>query len=540
MQVDIGIGAFVAIIPGAEGKKDTIGLAAILDVMAILLAGRETDRISGLQDRLALIADQHGFALKHDDQLVLMRVPMALGRPGARGQPDLVGAKLADPGSPGQAPRITVPALGVEGFGIGRPGMFRQVRDPKFAHGCILILARGNKVFMLPYMVTLSPLANPVGLAKSLIRKPSITPTDAGALDVLQAALEELGFSCRRLPFGEVDNLYARRGTAEPCFMFAGHTDVVPPGAEAEWQKPPFAADEEDGVLWGRGAADMKGALAAMVAAVARHLDSRGGEESGSIAFLITGDEEGPAINGTKAVLKALEAEGETFTHCLVGEPTNPTAMGETIKSGRRGSLNCTLTVTGRQGHVAYPERAENPIPPLMALLARLKSRVLDEGHPPFQPSNLEITTVDVGNPTTNVIPAEASARFNIRFNIRHTGDELSRWIRDEAALIDLDFDGSIKVDIHVTGEAFLTPAGEFTTLLQDCVMAETGKRPALTTGGGTSDARFIHNYGPVAEFGLVGATMHQVNERVPVADIDCLTRIYTRILDSYFRKTPA
>lgn len=378
-----------------------------------------------------------------------------------------------------------------------------------------------------------------LALAKALIQRPSITPTDAGALDVLQAALENLGFDCRRMPFEEVDNLYARLGTAEPCFLFAGHTDVVPPGPEGEWQKPPFAADEDDGVLWGRGAADMKGALAAMVAAVAQHLDTRE-IETGSIAFLITGDEEGPAINGTKAVLEKLAEYGETFTHCLVGEPTNPSAMGETIKSGRRGSLNCTLTVRGRQGHVAYPERAENPIPPLMALLDTLKARVLDEGHPPFQPSNLEITTVDVGNPTTNVIPGEAAARFNIRFNIRHTGDALSRWIRDEAALVDLNFDGTIDVDIHVTGEAFLTPAGEFTTLLQDCVMAETGMRPALATGGGTSDARFIHKYGPVAEFGLVGATMHQVNERVPVADIDCLTRIYTRILDRYFRNPPA
>lgn len=382
-------------------------------------------------------------------------------------------------------------------------------------------------------------LSNPLHLARALIQRPSITPIDAGALDVLQAALETQGFACRRMPYEEVDNLYARLGTQEPCFLFAGHTDVVPAGAEAEWQRPPFSADEDDGVLWGRGAADMKGALAAMVSAVERFLSEKGRPE-GSIAFLITGDEEGPAIHGTKAVLETLAAEGETFSHCLVGEPTNPTSMGETIKSGRRGSLNCTLTVTGRQGHVAYPERAENPIPPLMALLDTLTSRTLDEGHPPFQPSNLEITTVDVGNPTTNVIPAAASARFNIRFNVRHTGDELSRWIRDEAALVDLNFDGRIDVDIHVTGEAFLTPAGEFTTLLQDCVMAETGKRPALTTGGGTSDARFIHKYGPVAEFGLVGATMHQVNERVPVADIETLTRIYTRILTQYFEDTPA
>jgi len=387
-------------------------------------------------------------------------------------------------------------------------------------------------------MSTIKDLANPLPLAQALIRRPSITPADAGALGVLEAALEQLGFACRRYPFGEVDNLYARRGTALPCFLFAGHTDVVPPGDDEAWQKPPFGAEAEDGVLWGRGAADMKGAIAAMVASVQRFLDNS--EPEGSIAFLITGDEEGPAIHGTKAVLKALAEEGETFDHCLVGEPTNPNALGDTIKSGRRGSLNCTLTVTGRQGHVAYPERAENPIPALLDLLGRLLARKLDDGVPPFQPSNLEVTSVDVGNPTTNVIPATATARFNIRFNIAHTGDDLSDWIRAEVAKVDLDFDGWIEADIHVTGEAFLTPAGAFTTLLQDCVEAETGRRPALTTGGGTSDARFIQLYTPVAEFGLVGATMHQVDERVSVSDIETLTAIYTRILQRYFKDFPA
>ncbi|OLF81412.1 succinyl-diaminopimelate desuccinylase [Maricaulis sp. W15] len=386
---------------------------------------------------------------------------------------------------------------------------------------------------------TANDLANPLPLAQALIRRPSVTPVDAGALDVLEAALEQLGFACRRYPFGEVDNLYARRGTASPCFLFAGHTDVVPPGADADWQRPPFGAEAEDGLLWGRGAADMKGAIAAMVASVQRFLDAAG-EPNGSIAFLITGDEEGPAIDGTKAVLKALADEGEQFDHCLVGEPTNPNQLGDTIKSGRRGSLNCTLTVTGRQGHVAYPERAENPIPPLLTLLGRLMARKLDDGVSPFQPSNLEVTSVDVGNPTTNVIPATATARFNIRFNIAHTGDALSQWIRDEVAKSDLDFDGRVEADIHVTGEAFLTPAGAFTTLLQDCVEAETGRRPALTTGGGTSDARFIQLYAPVAEFGLVGATMHQVDEHVAISDIETLTAIYTRILTRYFQDHPA
>ncbi|MBO6846861.1 MAG: succinyl-diaminopimelate desuccinylase [Maricaulis sp.] len=379
---------------------------------------------------------------------------------------------------------------------------------------------------------------DPVSLAQRLIQRPSITPVDAGALDVMQDALEQLGFSCRRYRFEDVDNLYARLGKAEPCFMFAGHTDVVPPGDEAAWSKPPFDAETEDGVLWGRGAADMKGALAAMVAATSRYLADN--QLPGSIAYLITGDEEGKAINGTKKVLEALAEEGERFDHCLVGEPTNPHQLGETIKSGRRGSLNCTLVARGRQGHVAYPERAENPIPPLLAVLDKLLARTLDEGHHPFQPSNLEVTTIDVGNPTTNVIPAEARANFNIRFNIKHTGDELSRWIYDEVALVDLDFEGTIEPNIHVTGEAFLTPAGAFTTLLQDSVEAELGRRPSLTTGGGTSDARFIQLYGPVAEFGLVGATMHQVDERVPVSDIESLTRIYTRILDRYFSEPPA
>jgi succinyl-diaminopimelate desuccinylase len=385
----------------------------------------------------------------------------------------------------------------------------------------------------------MNDVSNPLPLARALIQRRSITPEDAGALDLMQTALESLGFKCRRLVFGDIDNLYARRGSTSPCFMFAGHTDVVPPGEEQAWTHPPFAAEEVDGVLWGRGAADMKGALAAMVAAVSRFL-SENNEPAGSIAFLITGDEEGQAINGTKKALEALAADGERFDHCLIGEPSNPSVLGETIKSGRRGSLNCKITVTGRQGHVAYPERAENPITPLLALVNRLASRELDTGHPPFQPSNLELTTIDVGNPTTNVIPGEASTQLNIRFNIAHTGDELSRWIRDEAALIDLNFDGKIEIDIHVTGEAFLTAAGPFTSLLQDCIESETGQRPALSTGGGTSDARFIHRYGPVAEFGLVGATMHQIDEHVSVADIETLTRVYTQILTHYFDDPPS
>ena len=379
---------------------------------------------------------------------------------------------------------------------------------------------------------------NPLPLARALIQRPSVTPVDAGALDLMQDALEKLGFTCRRMPFEDVDNLYARRGTQSPCFMFAGHTDVVPAGDEAKWSHPPFGAEEIDGHLWGRGAADMKGALAAMVAAVARFQENQK-TPGGSIAFLITGDEEGMAINGTKKVLQTLATEGETFDHCLIGEPTNPAALGDTIKSGRRGSINCQLIVKGQQGHVAYPERANNPIPHLLELLDLLTSHLLDEGHPPFQPSNLEVTTIDVGNPTTNVIPGVASANLNIRFNILHTGEKLAQWIKDEAAKISEKAKVEIEVNIHVTGEAFLTPAGAFTTLLQDSVEAEIGRRPELNTGGGTSDARFIHHYGPVAEFGLVGATMHQIDERVPVSDIESLTSIYTRILNTYFENPP-
>lgn len=379
-----------------------------------------------------------------------------------------------------------------------------------------------------------SATPDPIALARRLIQAPSVTPADAGALDVLEGALTALGFVCTRHPFGEVDNLYARLGTAAPVFCFAGHTDVVPPGPESAWSHPPFAADIAQDLLWGRGAADMKGSIAAMVAAVGAYI-ARHGAPNGSIAFLITGDEEGPAVNGTKKLLEAVHARGERFDHCLVGEPTNPAHVGDTIKVGRRGSLNGVITVTGRQGHVAYPDKAENPIPPLLALLNRLTARRLDDGAPHFQPSNLEVTSIDVGNAPHNVIPESAQAKFNIRFNIAHTGDELKHWIEDEAAAIGAGFNGRIALDLTVTGEAFLTDNPAFTDLLKSAVIEVTGKAPALTTGGGTSDARFIKDYCPVAEFGLVGATMHQIDERVPVADITLLTQIYARILERYF-----
>jgi succinyl-diaminopimelate desuccinylase len=380
-----------------------------------------------------------------------------------------------------------------------------------------------------------SDLADPLALARRLIQAPSVTPADAGALDVLGQALEALGFAVNRHRFEEVDNLYARLGDQAPVFCFAGHTDVVPTGPEEAWARAPFSAAVEDGVLWGRGAADMKGALAAMVAGVARYLDHHGAPP-GSIAFLITGDEEGPAINGTKRLLQVITEAGETLDHCLVGEPTNPHTLGETIKAGRRGSLNAVITVTGRQGHVAYPDKAENPIPVLLDLLSRLTARTLDTGAPHFQASNLEVTSIDVDNPAHNVIPGTARAKLNIRFNTNHAGADLKRWIQDEAKAAEFGAGARIDLDLKVTGEAFLTPPGPFTDLVKAAVADATGREPALTTGGGTSDARFIKDYCPVVEFGLVGETMHQVDERVDAADITALSAIYADILDRYFR----
>ncbi len=379
---------------------------------------------------------------------------------------------------------------------------------------------------------------DPVQFAQDLIRKPSVTPIDAGALDVLQQHLEGLGFVCTRYPFGEgedrVDNLYARFGTEAPNFCYAGHTDVVPVGDQDGWTYPPFAAHIEDGKLWGRGAADMKGSIAAFVAAVTNLL-SGGWTPKGSISFLITGDEEGPAVNGTDKLLKAIEAAGEVIDHCLVGEPTNPDALGDMIKNGRRGSLNAKLTVTGQQGHVAYPHRASNPVPVLISLLSRLQERHLDSGNAFFQPSNLEVTSIDVGNPAHNVIAKEARAKFNIRFNTEHRGDDLKNWIEKEVANIGSGFDGEIVADLRVTGEAFLTDPSHFTDVLQSAVRKVTGRQPELSTSGGTSDARYITHYAPVAEFGLVGATIHQVNEHVEVRDIYTLTEIYQEILERYF-----
>lgn len=375
---------------------------------------------------------------------------------------------------------------------------------------------------------------DPIALAQALIRCPSVTPKDAGALDVLQQALEGLGFACQRLPFGDgaerVDNLFAKLGSGSPHLMFAGHTDVVPEGDASAWENKPFSGDVKNGMLLGRGAADMKSAIAAFVAAVEAHIANN--QTAGSISFLITGDEEGDAYHGTQKVLAWLAEQGETIDHCLVGEPTSAATLGDTIKIGRRGSMTIRLTVTGREGHVAYPDRADNPIHHLLPVLARLAAHKLDDGTEFFSPSSLQITTVDVGNPTTNVIPGTVRATFNIRFNDLHTSKSLLAWIDGELAGIPVTVDK----DVHISSDAFRTEPGPWTDLVKAAVIDSTGQTPEFTTGGGTSDARFIKNYCPVVECGLVGDTMHQVNERVPVKDVEALTRIYTAIIDRYFQ----
>ncbi|MBA4794258.1 MAG: succinyl-diaminopimelate desuccinylase [Phenylobacterium sp.] len=379
------------------------------------------------------------------------------------------------------------------------------------------------------------PSLDAVRLTQDLIRRPSVTPADAGAMDVLQAELARLGFSCRRMRFGEIENLYARYGDARPNLCFAGHTDVVPVGDTAAWSRDAFAGDIVDEILIGRGAVDMKSALAAFAAAASAAIAR--GEVKGSLSFLITGDEEGVATHGTKMVVEALAAEGEAIDHCVVGEPTSAETFGDMIKIGRRGSINAQITVEGRQGHVAYPHRAANPVPVLVRILARLDAHVLDEGYTGFQPSNLEITTVDVGNAATNVIPAAASARVNIRFNPAHTGAKLAAWIEDVAQAEAAGFPGTVTVTPAISGEAFLTEPGDFTDVVAAAVRDVAGRDPELSTTGGTSDARFIRALCPVVELGLVGKTMHAVDERAPVAEIRDLQAVYERLIARYFER---
>jgi succinyl-diaminopimelate desuccinylase len=381
--------------------------------------------------------------------------------------------------------------------------------------------------------MTNSVSLDPISLSRELIRRPSVTPADAGAMDMVQSALEALGFVCRRMRFGEIENLYARWGTARPNLCFAGHTDVVPVGDADAWTHDPFAATVEDGVLVGRGASDMKSAIAAFIAAAGEAIAVD--VAKGSLSLLITGDEEGVAEDGTRAVVEALAAEGEVIDHCVVGEPTSSQMLGDMIKIGRRGSINAQIVVEGVQGHVAYPHRAANPLPAMVRFLSAVQSRALDEGHEGFQPSNLEVTTVDVGNPASNVIPARASAQLNIRFNPAHTGASLSEWLHAEAAAAGEGFSGQITLTTRISGEAFLTAPGRFTDVVAGAVWAETGVTPELSTTGGTSDARFIRAICPVVEFGLVGATMHKVDERVAVADVEALSRVYRRIIGDYF-----
>ncbi len=366
-------------------------------------------------------------------------------------------------------------------------------------------------------------LADPVTLAQALLRCASVTPDDGGAQDVLAAALERIGFAVTRLPFGRTPNLFARRGQGAPHFCFAGHTDVVPAG-EGCWSYPPFAGEVVDGVLYGRGAVDMKGAIAAFVAACTGWPD-----HPGSVSLLVTGDEEGPATDGTVRVLDWMATHGQIPDLCVVGEPTNPQRLGEVIKIGRRGSLTARIAVHGIQGHAAYPQRADNPVHRLLRALSALTAAPLDAATAWFEASSLQVTSVDVGNPASNVIPASARATVNIRFNDRHDGAGLSDWLRAALAQHAERFD----LDVAISGESFLTSPGPLVLAVQAAVAAATGAASRLDTAGGTSDARFIARHCPVAEFGLVGATMHQADERVPVADLHALAGIYRAMLQA-------
>jgi succinyl-diaminopimelate desuccinylase len=376
---------------------------------------------------------------------------------------------------------------------------------------------------------------NPVALTADLVRCASVTPADNGALEVLEGALSAAGFHCEWANRGGIRNLFARWGEKghPKTFGFNGHTDVVPIGTESDWSLPPFGAEIRDGLMYGRGTTDMKSGVAAFAAAAIDFV--RQTPPDGAIILAITGDEEGDALDGTTALLDHMEATGEKMSVCLVGEPTCPDRMGEMIKIGRRGSMTAWVKVIGKQGHAAYPHRALNPLPALARLMDRLASHELDRGTAYFDPSTLAIVTMDTGNPATNVIPAACHATVNIRFNDSHSGASLSEWIRDEIAKIETEFGVSVELKIKISGESFITPPGPLSDLVAAAVSAETGVDPVLSTSGGTSDARFVKNHCPVVEFGLVGASMHQVDEHVRVEHIEQLKSIYTRILKDYF-----
>jgi succinyl-diaminopimelate desuccinylase len=382
-------------------------------------------------------------------------------------------------------------------------------------------------------------MSDPIALARDLLRCRSVTPAEGGALSFLEKILSDAGFAVRRVTFSEpgaedVENLYARIGVAGPHLVFAGHTDVVPPGDESRWRYGPFAGETADGVLFGRGAVDMKGGIACMLAAALDHLATNGRTPKGSISFLITGDEEGIAVNGTAKLLQWADARGEKFDHCVLGEPTNPKRLGDMVKIGRRGSLNGTLIVTGTQGHVAYPALADNPVRRIVTIMESLMAEPLDAGSAHFDPSNLEFTSVDVGNKTVNVIPPEARARFNIRFNDLHTQTSLKALVEARAGAAAQG--GRFRVEWDPSNaDAFVTKPGPFVELVSVVIAEVTGRQPELSTSGGTSDARFIKDYCPVVEFGLVNATMHKIDECVAIDDLVSLTAIYRRILDRYF-----
>ncbi len=377
-------------------------------------------------------------------------------------------------------------------------------------------------------------LHDPVTLLQELIRCPSVTPLEAGALDAVQGWLGSAGFMTHRLVFEEVDNLFARIGTSSPHFCFAGHTDVVPQGDETIWSHPPFAADIENGHIFGRGATDMKGSVAAFAAAASDFVQDNP-DFKGSISFLITNDEEGPAINGTVRVLHWMKQHGHIPDHCLVGEPSCVDALGDTIKIGRRGSLSFTVTVEGKQGHVAYPHKADNPIPKLTRLVERLSDKPLDNGNNAFDPSSLVFTSFDVGNPAGNVIPSKATLKFNIRYSTEQTYDTLKALVNSHIERLYEEMGGVWNVTFNEGAEAFITEPGAFVGLVQEAIEAETGITPKLSTSGGTSDARFIKDHCPVLEFGPTNATIHQTDERISIEELKATTRIYRRILDVYF-----
>lgn len=376
---------------------------------------------------------------------------------------------------------------------------------------------------------------DPALLTADLIRCPSVTPEEGGALVLLERLLSDAGFDCTRVDRGDTSNLFARWGAKGHArtFGFNGHTDVVPVGDAASWTVAPFGAEEKDGILYGRGATDMKSGVAAFAAAAIDLVQTT--PPKGAIVLTITGDEEGDATDGTTALLDYMDAEGERMDVCLVGEPTCPNHMGEMIKIGRRGSMTAWFTVTGVQGHSAYPHRANNPLNAMVRLMDQLASHSLDQGTEHFDASTLAVVTVDTGNPATNVIPAQATSAVNIRFNDAHSGESLSDWLLAEADKVAAEFSVSIETKIKISGESFITPPGPLSELVSAAVEAETGVRPELSTTGGTSDARFVKNHCPVVEFGLVGKTMHQVDECVDIAQIHQLKAIYTRILKDYF-----